>query len=806
MIIIACGTLLFIVIVICFIRYLQVKYKLKIYDDGTLRRDQLAYGRVLEQLPVHRHLIVNYSSIASAVSTDGGSAATKERVKPVDTDLLDLIERNLDSLPKLDYKQRSVIDLLLEYYPHLDSNIAFDALVSVLEVSLPLVVSEEGEVVPVEPAIHCHAWTKVVRSEHRLEAVVDHLLLSHSSMCSELADTLDEDGRKAIDIATAECKNAFHRFLFFLLRYDQFKVRHQCDRYCTYTALDRQSTDGSGGRVSLKFFLNKRMFSSELHALTQLSSADHLHVQPKLRHLDADCDWDYRTYLDRFLNSDCFKHLIVFPLEQCHLGDYMDKVSITIDLVRQLVERIASCLQYVHSKGYVYGNLKPANIVFLHGQWVLTNLCTAAPINSAPQMPLQNAAYAPPEMVYQRFVKAADDKITICYGMFYSDVDVEMRPNELVNESPVMGVSYDLWSLGMLLFYLCHYKTCFHCDKHDNIADEESYRKLFSFSIGFKQSVLSSVTDQQLRNLLSRLLYKDPARRLPLRQVLLHPFVLDLDHPAQTGAGAGANDSESEKESESRTTHSRSEEDPYRYDVYLCYRQSSDLELARSIHRALTALGLQVWFDESIVHIGNSFEQAYVEGLQSSKVFVPVLSRGAINDDSNSFFHGSKHSFSRLRSDSPIDRLLLELRMAVELKARHSILAICPILIGDYNAAQGTYGHYIRGNCHPVLDSSNPVLVTAMEDRVLVDLEVHGLGLPMRSGAGECSVAAVLQAVTGSLSETTTATTTAAIVGAADHSCSRYHCCPEGDLSSVLELIAAHITSTMKALPEVVYR
>lgn len=779
-IIIACSTLLFIIMVLCFIRYLQIKYKLKIYDDGALRRDQLAYSRVLEQLPVHRHLIVNYSSIASAVSIDG-SAATKERVKPVDTNLLDLIERNLDSVPKLDYKQRSVIDLLLEYYPHLDSNIAFDALVSVLEVSLPVVVNEEGEVVPVDRAIHCHAWTKVVRSEHRLEAVVDHLLLGHSSMCSALADALDEDGRKAIDVASAECKSAFNRYLFFLLRYDQFKVRNQCDRYCTYTALDRQSTDGSGGLVSLKFFLNKRMFSSELHALTQLSSADHLHVQPKLRHLDADCDWDYRTYLDRFMNSDCFKHLIVFPLEQCHLGEYMDKVSITTDLIRQLVVRIASCLQYVHSKGYVFGNLKPSNIVFLHGQWMLTNLCTAAPINSAPQIPLQNAAYAPPEMVYQRFVKVSD-KISICYGMFYSDADVEMRPNELVNESPTMDVSYDLWSLGMLLYYLCHYKTCFHCDKYDNIADEDSYRKLFGFSIGFKQSLLSSVTDQQLRNLLSRLLNKDPARRLPLRQVLLHPFVLDLDHQVQTSAGASG--------SEDRATHCRSEEDPYRYDVYLCYRQSSDLELSRSIHRTLTALGLQVWFDESIVHIGNSFEQAYVEGLQRSKVFMPVLSRGAINDDS--FFHGS-NSFSRLRSDSPIDRLLLEMRMAIELKARHSLLAICPILIGDFNAVQGTYGHYIHSNCHPSLDRSIPVLVSAMEDRVLVDLEVHGLGLPMLTGAGECCVAAVLQAVTGSFSEV--------IEGTADQS----RCCPEGHLPSVLELIAAHITATMKALPEVVY-
>jgi len=71
--------------------------------------------------------------------------------------------------------------------------------------------------------------------------------------------------------------------------------------------------------------------------------------------------------------------------------------------------------------------------------------------------------------------------------------------------------------------------------------------------------------------------------------------------------------------------------------------------------------------------------------------------------------------------------VLLERRLAQQLKEREMILGVFPILIGDFDATTGSYSHFFRDGCNPICPD---VQVTAVEEKVQEHLEREGLGSP----------------------------------------------------------------------------
>jgi len=79
---------------------------------------------------------------------------------------------------------------------------------------------------------------------------------------------------------------------------------------------------------------------------------------------------------------------------------------------------------------------------------------------------------------------------------------------------------------------------------------------------------------------------------------------------------------------------------------------------------------------------GKNWKEGFCAGLVNSRIFVCLLSKGAINSP-----NFSRQNISTLTSDSPCDNLFLEHRLALELKQLGMIEVVYPILIGEVTGA-----------------------------------------------------------------------------------------------------------------------
>ena len=76
----------------------------------------------------------------------------------------------------------------------------------------------------------------------------------------------------------------------------------------------------------------------------------------------------------------------------------------------------------------------------------------------------------------------------------------------------------------------------------------------------------------------------------------------------------------------------------------------------RRAYLFLTSDRIHVWWDKKCLKQGEDWEEGFVNGLFSSTIFMPILSAAAVAP------------FDGLTSSSDCDNLLLELRLALELK------------------------------------------------------------------------------------------------------------------------------------------
>ena len=264
--------------------------------------------------------------------------------------------------------------------------------------------------------------------------------------------------------------------------------------------------------------------------------------------------------------------------------------------------------------------------------------------------------------------------------------------------------SQDVWALGLVLFQLTSNSSLFNCDGEGNI-DDTQLRVLAEWNDAYKTQQLLRVKNSYARNLISLMLVKDPKKRLSIAQVLSHSFF--------TGKKA-----------------TRLAGDSAKYDVFISYRVASDLPHAKLLYQWLTARGIRVWWDVKCLKAGEQWEDGFCKGLVNSSIFIPVISRAAINHPS-----ATKQNFEELCSDSPCDNVFLEHRLALELKERGLVEKIFPLFIGDHDegmegGADVLYTKYTFAGescCHPECPS---VVVDAVEAKVRKDLDKQGQGMP----------------------------------------------------------------------------
>jgi hypothetical protein len=129
-----------------------------------------------------------------------------------------------------------------------------------------------------------------------------------------------------------------------------------------------------------------------------------------------------------------------------------------------------------------------------------------------------------------------------------------------------------------------------------------------------------------------------------------------------------------------------------------------------------------------------SWKDGFCDGLVKSRMFVPILSRGAINNPKN-----DRSNFAKLTANSPCDNVLLEHNLALELSTRGLIEKILPIMIGDEKKSEIglVYGNYFSDGCDPKVGD---VVVKSVYTDLVEHLDRLCLGSPL---LGELSVAKI---------------------------------------------------------------
>ncbi len=501
-------------------------------------------------------------------------------------------------------------------------------------------------------------------------------------------------------------------------------------------------------------------------------SPDDAFIVPVLRAHDSEADADFRQQLVA-RHLDTHPYMLVLAAGDRALAAVIDherSVPTWKDEVRRATHDIAAALAHMHAQGVIHGDVKPRNVVRVGASYRLIDLDAAARFPGGTAGTKTSTAFAPPELL-RALHRRRRHQARIATGGVASDAaaaaasglseEVE-EDNEDEGEATAgvggaagatggaagaapdaaatfeSGVvpadpSFDIWSLGASLYQLITGHTLIHADASDNAVSPVDLRELSKWRDEDKSVKLAHITDPKARHLLSLLLYRDPAKRPMAARVLEHPFV--------TG----------------RVTI-RLENQEADWDVFLSYRVAADEALARDLHARLKAAGLRVWFDkaEGCIPLGREWRSAFCAGLCTSRAFVPIVSRAAMNAlERDEPVPGQ--NWNALRDDSPCDNVLLEHRLALELKERRLLELICPVFVGDETRFAGNRKR--AGPATPMHEGfdwagapskSNAAVVASVEAELRAQLDDAGMGAPLIASP---SVGAIWARISGFQSE-----------------------------------------------------
>ena len=378
--------------------------------------------------------------------------------------------------------------------------------------------------------------------------------------------------------------------------------------------------------------------------------------------------------------------------------------------VRHVFVQLVHCIEHMHSKGVLHADLKPLNIVRMVGQWKVIDLDASCVIGVETLGYKSSSAYVPPEAIYVDIAASI-----ACVRSPAAVASSGATTTDLLMAHP----SFDIWSLGCILYQMvtADVRPLFQGGQDDNLAadptEEDNLFTLAEWSMAHKQKKLQRVIDRSARNLLAQMLHKDPLQRPSLTRVLAHPFL------------------------SGRTVARMVGEQP-KYDIFLSYRVASDAMHVEKLYTLLTAQGRKVYWDKKCLAPGVDWEQGFCEGLMSSKAFVPLLSRDAINHKDKEF-----QNFSKLMADQPnCDNVFLEYRLAVELQGLGLTEKVFPVFIGDKDPSTCLYSKYFDSGCHPRLPD---VSIQAAEEKLGHHMESQALGTPL---VPDRTVKSVVDAIT----------------------------------------------------------
>jgi hypothetical protein len=230
--------------------------------------------------------------------------------------------------------------------------------------SLPIVIQHDGTVTTLSESEHKFVFTDNLDDDNL--HVLTIVLSKYHKYAGHLANTFDRRGRRAVDIAEPRCKAAFMRHIYFLgkFKFIEGPPEHQSETSSVYfgheVSIDAvHGEEKTSARLALKFMKHREQFDREVQ-LRKVHSLHDNYVVQEIGCYDGDNDEDFQAELDA-LNIGDYRYLLVMPAAERNLHDIMTHENIggkNWKLIIHMLTDIVGCLEHLHSKGLIHGDLK----------------------------------------------------------------------------------------------------------------------------------------------------------------------------------------------------------------------------------------------------------------------------------------------------------------------------------------------------------------------------------------------------------------------------------------------------------------
>lgn len=282
-----------------------------------------------------------------------------------------------------------------------------------------------------------------------------------------------------------------------------------------------QSTHSSGPRL-------------DLHFLGQLHTEDHVPFRGRSPSM-ADSIISHMSSMDDLIPNDIVDE------------DFSYVPCLTLDQARKTFREVVLGLEYLHFEGIVHRDIKPANLLWTRDHHVKISDFGVSYFGR----PVRGGE--PEENVSEADATDFDDDLelakTVGTPAFFAP---ELCYTDLDAEQPKVGKEIDIWSLGVTLYCLVFARIPFSADD-----EYQLFKKIATTDVYIPKQRLKPVNpavsnpngpydpanrstgdyredaelateeiDDELHDLLSGMLRKNPRRRLSLTQVKWHPWTV----------------------------------------------------------------------------------------------------------------------------------------------------------------------------------------------------------------------------------------------------------------------------------------
>ncbi|XP_076434612.1 serine/threonine-protein kinase unc-51-like [Babylonia areolata] len=194
---------------------------------------------------------------------------------------------------------------------------------------------------------------------------------------------------------------------------------------------------------------------------------------------------------------------VYLVLEFCNGGDLCDyllsKGTMSEDAISSFMQQIASALKALYDKGIMHRDIKPQNIL----------ICIPKGGSKMTTPPTQ-LKFKIADFGFARFLEDGKMAGTLCGSPMY------MAPEVIMSQK--YDSKADLWSVGTIVFQCLTNKAPFLASTPHQLRD------FYHSHVDLKPRIPEN-TSPELRDMLLRLLTRDPTRRIGIKELLEHPFL-----------------------------------------------------------------------------------------------------------------------------------------------------------------------------------------------------------------------------------------------------------------------------------------